>query len=223
MAIRSVYDLVANGIISRPALREALSSKGVSARDVLDAIVTRHESPKKRRRLDKPSVLEAAQSGIDSRITRAVLSGWQGDWSDIERTVDLTPLESVTSWSGNVMLAARLRVLNTLKWAQDARLMEFDAGLLADDAVLLETRLELVSDDWIALTLGFVHDRVRNQLRLAGADSGGARPDSRLDVAHDNRFAVVRRAEVSLRTCELIQAFGCRLNIISLCCEEIRT
>jgi hypothetical protein len=125
-------------------MRDALSNRGLGSRDVLQAITITHESPRKRRRMDGSSVTEAAWSGIHSRLVRLVLSGWTGDWSSIIAQIRPASMESSQDWAGDVLLAARLRLLNTLRWAQAAWPLEIDITRLIQDDTLLETRLELV-------------------------------------------------------------------------------
>ena len=144
-AVRSVYDLIINGVLSRPAMRSALSSKGLGLRDLLETIIVPHKSPRKRRRADKPLVTEAAQAGIHSRVVRLILTGWTGDWSSISARLETIAEEPVQGWAGDVLLAAQLRVWNTLNWAQAAWPLQIDTKPLSNDDTLLETRLEMVS------------------------------------------------------------------------------
>jgi len=162
-AVRAVYDLVIGGILARPALRGALSSRGLSAKDVIEATVPARDSPVKRQRTNKPSSIAAAKRGIDSRLARAILDGWTGDWAALATNWYSVSTEGVRGWSEDVLLAARLRDWNTFNWAEAATPTDFDIERLTDEETLPETRLELVRGFQTSLTVVVVCSRDRKR------------------------------------------------------------
>lgn len=172
--MRAVYDLIVSGAMFGGSMREAFHvsgkiSEGLSA-TLLEKVTQRAEpTESKRQKLDSTSYLEAAMTGIRSRLISTLLfDSAELPTVTINHCVEhLRPhtiasdSKSRSAWAADVNLAAMLRLME-LDTASTG-IPDLDPGR----ELLDETRLQLVSETLQhGLTAGDVRPHPHHQGRL---------------------------------------------------------
>ena len=150
-ATRAVYSLLDGGVLSDQSVRTALHGRGLPRREldsIADELSYKAETPAKRRKMEKPSTLTAATSGVRSRLFSIILNG-TGTTIILEAASHAAP-----SWAGDVQLAARLRMWSACSRKQEAKPVDqkYAITALANKDTILETRLQLVGSTGLRMT-----------------------------------------------------------------------